>query len=620
MAAFLARGDVPADSPGDHLFKQTTSTCPTCLTLLPADVVIRAGRVYFKKTCATCGPSEALVSEDAGYYVRAYGFARAGTEPLKFAGQVEHGCPTDCGTCDDHEQHTCLPIVEITDHCNLECPICIVDNQYANHMEPETFARIVDGLIANEGQCESIALSGGEPTSHPRLLELIDIATRDEIGRIVIITNGLRLGRDRAFAEALKAKGAYVALQLDGFNAETHEKIRGRDLTAEKEAALAMLKELAIPTQLIFVATRGVNEHQIGHAVDLLESEDHILSLSFQPAAFTGHGGGRFPHDPMDRLTIPGVIHAIEAQTAGVCGSRDFSPLPCSHPQCVSLTYLLRLPDGSHLPFARFVDFKRHGSLLRSSATLGASPEIHDTLQEVIHDVFARQDEIEHGPAILKSLRRSLDAMFPGPRAQQQGGGADRRAAGEVDLPAPLHGSPRLRSRAAAQVLPPLPAGRRARHARLRLQHVSPRRRQGPGHAGRLVGRQALDESSRGRRAPHRDRLGGRLDVGSVGSVGLLDGRVALVTGATRGLGRAIARTLAREGADVAFNYTRADAEAATLVEEIRRRRAARAAVQGLGAAIGPASRRWCGGSRPSGLRSTCWSTTPASGRSSRWR
>src|SRR5262249_10306623 len=217
VADFLARGEVPGDSAPAHVSNRTTSPCPPPRTLLPADVVIRAGRVYFKKTCATCGPSEALVSEDAAYYVRAYGYARAGTEPLKFAGHVEHGCPTDCGTCDDHEQHTGLPIVEVTDHCNLECPICIVDNQYAHHMEPETFARIVDMLVTNEGQCESIALSGGEPTSHPRILELVDIATRDEIGRVVIITNGLRLGRDRAFAQALKAKGAYVALQLDGF-------------------------------------------------------------------------------------------------------------------------------------------------------------------------------------------------------------------------------------------------------------------------------------------------------------------------------------------------------------------------------------------------------------------
>jgi len=411
--AFLARGEVPDGLVGDHLLKHTTSTCPGCLSLIPVDVVIRAGKVFFVKRCPGCGPSEALVSEDARYYVGAYAFARAGTEPLQFTGEVKHGCPTDCGTCDDHEQHTCLPIIEITDHCNLECPICIVNNQYANHISNQAFAGIIDAMIRNEGQCESVALSGGEPTSHPRLLELVDIANRDEIGRVVIITNGLRLGRDRAFAEALKQKGVYVSLQFDGFTADTHEKIRGRDLCDEKAAALKMLKELQIPTQLIFVAARGVNEHQIGQVVELFLAEDHILSLNFQPAAFTGLGGGTFPHDPMDRLTIPGVIKAIAAQTDGRLRESDFSPLPCSHPQCVSLTYLLRLPDGSHLPFGRFVDFTKHGTLLRSSATLGASPEIHDAMNDVIHDVFARQDEIPRSTEILAALRRSLDVMFP---------------------------------------------------------------------------------------------------------------------------------------------------------------------------------------------------------------
>jgi len=413
IQSFLARGEVPEGMQGDHVFKHTTSTCPHCLALVRAEVVIRTGKVFFKKTCEKCGPSEALVSEDAKYYVKAYSFARAGTEPLKFAAEVKHGCPTDCGTCGDHEQHTCLPIVEITDHCNLECPICIVNNQYANHLDPEVFRAQVETLVRNEGQLESIALSGGEPTSHPKLFELLDIANRPEIGRVVVITNGLRLGRDRAFAQRLKDTGAYVGLQFDGFTADTHEKIRGRDLCKEKAAALAMLKEFKIPTQLIFVATRGANEHQIGQMVEMFLSEDHFLSLNFQPAAFTGFGGGRFQHDPMDRLTIPGVIKAIEEQTRGKLKMSDFSPLPCSHPQCVSLTYLLRLEDGTHIPFGRFVDFRRHGTLLRSSATLGASPEIHDALSDVIHDVFARQDEIERGPQILKALRRALDVMFP---------------------------------------------------------------------------------------------------------------------------------------------------------------------------------------------------------------
>ena len=52
-------------------------------------------------------------------------------------------------------------------------------------------------------------------------------------------------------------------------------------------------------------------------------------------------------------------------------------------------------------------------SRLRSSATLGASPEIHDAMNDVIHDVFANQDEIPQSQEILGALRRTLDVMFP---------------------------------------------------------------------------------------------------------------------------------------------------------------------------------------------------------------
>src|SRR5262249_4298294 len=49
----------------------------------------------------------------------------------------------------------------------------------------------------------------------------------------------------------------------------------------------------------------------------------------------------------------------------------------------------------------------------------------------------------------------------------------------------------------------------------------------------------------------------------------LLEGRVALVTGGSRGLGRGICQVLAREGARVCFNYARRDDEAAALAAEI---------------------------------------------------
>ena len=394
-------------------FKMTMSTCPDCLKVLPTQVVFQDNKVYFLKHCAEHGASQALVSEDAEYYRNAFAYAQPGSMPHYFSTAIKHGCPTDCGLCPAHQQHTCLPIIEITDHCNLDCPICIVDNQYSNHMSVEDFRGIVDLLIRAEGTLETITLSGGEPTVHPQFFELVDIGSRPEIGRVSVVTNGILLARSREFAQKVKERRLYVILQLDGFTDEIQRTIRGVPLMDIKHKALEHLAEFEIPTQIAYVPARGVNEHQLGDAVRLLMERDHVLSLLIQPVARTGHGGGLFPVDPMDRLTIPGVIKAIDEQTNGMVAREDFIPLPCSHPLCVSLTYLLKLTDGTYLPFPRFVDMKKHLDLFQQTATLEPSAKVESALQQAIMDLWSAAGEMPNCDKIINAMRRALLEMFP---------------------------------------------------------------------------------------------------------------------------------------------------------------------------------------------------------------
>ena len=61
------------------------------------------------------------------------------------------------------------------------------------------------------------------------------------------------------------------------------------------------------------------------------------------------------PIDPMERSTTTGTIRRLGQQTAGRVGPDDFIALPCSHPDCSSLTYFVRGDDGSHRSIVQLI-------------------------------------------------------------------------------------------------------------------------------------------------------------------------------------------------------------------------------------------------------------------------
>ena len=172
----------------NYLFHSlTNSLCSKCLTKVEAKIIFRDECVYLVKHCPHHGREEVLIADDIEYYKKSLEFIKPGDMPLKFNTPIKHGCPYDCGLCPDHEQHSCLSLIEVTDRCNLNCPICYADSgteyftnsanhQPRRHRTLEKVEFMMDAVVANEGEPQIVQLSGGEPTLHPQFWQIMDLA------------------------------------------------------------------------------------------------------------------------------------------------------------------------------------------------------------------------------------------------------------------------------------------------------------------------------------------------------------------------------------------------------------------------------------------------------------
>lgn len=328
-----------------YLFYDTAvSLCATCFRRVDAKIVFEADCVYMLKRCPQHGFQRVLMADDVDYYRRCREvFIKPPEMPQHFNTPVKFGCPYDCGLCLDHEQHSCLSLLEITDACNLDCPICYASSgtHRTTHRPLEQIERMLDMVVRNELQPDIVQISGGEPTIHPDFFAILDAAKQRPIKHLMVNTNGVRIATDKAFANRLASymPRFELYLQFDSLERDPLMQLRGADLRNIRRRALARLNELGISTTLVVTIERGFNDTELGAIIDFALEQPCVRGVTFQPVQQAGRLKGYLPDE--HRLTLTEVRRRILQQTSAF-KPEDLVPVPC-HPDSLAMGYALKL-------------------------------------------------------------------------------------------------------------------------------------------------------------------------------------------------------------------------------------------------------------------------------------
>jgi hypothetical protein len=335
----------------------TLSLCPTCLKRIDAKIIFEDDKVFMTKTCNDHGFFKVLIASDIEYYKNIRNYNKLGEAPLKVNTHTNYGCPYDCGLCADHEQHSCLTLIEITDRCNLTCPTCYAMSSphYGRHRTVAEVERMFDIIVENEGEPDVIQISGGEPTLHPDFFEILDLAKTKPFKHIMLNTNGIRIAKDKAFAARLATymPDFEIYLQFDSFKPEVLEVLRGKDLTDIRQKAIEHLNELNLSTTLVVTLQKGLNDGEIGSIIDYALKQPCVRGVTFQPTQIAGRTEGFDPQT--DRITLTDVRNEILKQSP-IFNENDIIPVPCN-PDALAMAYALKIGDQV-MPMTRFIDPK----------------------------------------------------------------------------------------------------------------------------------------------------------------------------------------------------------------------------------------------------------------------
>ncbi len=365
----------------------TRSLCPECGKTIPAELVEADGKVLMKKSCPEHGDFEDVHWGSTKTYKRYMKWLYTGSGICN-AKPSTSNCPFDCGLCENHKSDTVLGIIDVTNRCNFNCPICFANankSGYVYDPSKQQIEKMLDMLVAQKPvRCWAVMFSGGEPTVRDDLPDMIRMAHEKQFYTL-IATNGKRLAEDKAFCKQVVDAGLdTVYLQFDGVTPEPYETVRGFNALPLKLNAIENLRGLGFDN-VVLVPTliKGTNDSQVGGIIRFaLDNLDVVSGVNFQPVSFTGRISKQKLKE--QRITIPDLIDLLSVQTDGLLSQDDFYPVPISiplsqflskkkgggerscHPVCGAVTYLIKTKRGV-LPLPHLVDIEKIMLLLKEA-------------------------------------------------------------------------------------------------------------------------------------------------------------------------------------------------------------------------------------------------------------
>jgi uncharacterized radical SAM superfamily Fe-S cluster-containing enzyme len=365
------------------IIKKTKSLCPECFKPLEAEVYEKDGKIRIKKECSEHGKFDNTYWSNADTYKRINDYIPTIKSIQNPQTSNPQGCPNGCGLCDEHETSTILGLIDVTNRCNLKCPVCFANAAVSKRLYEPSYEEIRQ-MLKNLRNLDpvpapAIQYAGGEPTVRKDIVELVELAIEEGFSHTQIATNGLRLSRKEEFAQELADAGLNtIYLQFDGITEEPYIYNRGKNLLPQKLKAIENCRKAGLGIVLVPTIVKGINDNQIGDIIRFaIENIDIVHGVNFQPVSFAG----RTPTDQVEtqRITIPDFIDFVAEQTNEEITPEDFYPpsavepiskfigalegndpsviLNC-HQHCGIATYIF-IDNGKIIPVTQFINVNK---------------------------------------------------------------------------------------------------------------------------------------------------------------------------------------------------------------------------------------------------------------------